>query len=362
MIDSNPVGFANAAGRISGTLLTHRRAFSISPPNGERHGKFPRASPLRQRNIPLDPFLLSFGASQAVDRGLQTACNLWRLLDRLYPPEKKRISIPGLHEFIRHHVAEAEGVDVRYCHIVDAHFFRGRLSAAVADERQKLYVERVFDDILMGEGVVTHYLPVRRRTEKGIDVWLALEAFELAVYKRFNVLVIIGGDSDFIPLARKVNSLGTRVMVLGWDFKYTDDLGNERETVTSIHLLEEVTYPVLMHQIIDDKTKRYDSLIKNLFVEPRHEPELAMKVAPNTSEAGQEQPEQASTGDLKDGEILALHQGYGFIRATGFPNNVFFHWQSVRNKDFNDLAKGAKVRFRTTTGLKGDIAVDVEAL
>ncbi len=41
---------------------------------------------------------------------------------------------------------------------------------------------------LMSEGVTTHYLPLRnfggRREEKGIDVWLALEAFELAIYKK----------------------------------------------------------------------------------------------------------------------------------------------------------------------------------
>jgi uncharacterized LabA/DUF88 family protein len=121
------------------------------------------------------------------------------------------------HEFIRHHAAVAEGVDVRCAHIVDAHYFRGRLSDTEAEARQSLFNERVFDDVLMGEVVVTHYLPVRHGHEKGIDVWLALEAFELAVYKRFNVLVLIAGDFDFIPLVRKVNSLGMRVMLLGWD-------------------------------------------------------------------------------------------------------------------------------------------------
>ncbi len=179
------------------------------------------------------------------------------------------ISIPGLHEFIRHHVAHAEGIDVRFAHIVDSHFFRGRIWAREADARQLLYPERVFDDVLMAAGVVTHYLPVTTR-KKGIDVWLALEAFELALYKRFNVLVLIAGDGDFVPLARKVNSLGARMMILGWDVKYTDGNGQEQEIGTSARLLNEVTYPVMMQTVIDGKFRQKAVLITNMFSEPRN--------------------------------------------------------------------------------------------
>ena len=43
-----------------------------------------------------------------------------------YSHERKaRISISGLHEFIRREVAVSESSDVRYCQIVDAHYFRG---------------------------------------------------------------------------------------------------------------------------------------------------------------------------------------------------------------------------------------------
>ena len=103
---------------------------------------------------------------------------------------KKRLSVSGLHEFIRSQVANEEANDVRLCQIVDSHYFRGRLNANEASQRgDTLYWDRVFDDILMSEGVTTHYLPVKTgfdgsKQEKGIDVWLALEAFELAFYKR----------------------------------------------------------------------------------------------------------------------------------------------------------------------------------
>ena len=42
---------------------------------------------------------------------------------------KERLSISGLHEFIRNRVAEEEQVDSRFCQIVDAHYFRERIGA-----------------------------------------------------------------------------------------------------------------------------------------------------------------------------------------------------------------------------------------
>jgi hypothetical protein len=140
---------------------------------------------------------------------------------------KARISIDGLHEFIRHQVSEAEGEDVKYCQIVDAHYFRGRPRAQEAEARGLLLRERQFDDILMREGVITHYLPLGPDGEKGIDVWLALETYELAIYKRFDVIVLIACDGDFLPLVRKLNALGARVMLLGWGFSYIDQSGKD---------------------------------------------------------------------------------------------------------------------------------------
>ena len=68
---------------------------------------------------------------------------------------KARVSISGLHEFLKHKVAEVESVEERYCQIVDVHYFRGRFGADEADQANKLVAERRFDDILMEAGIVT---------------------------------------------------------------------------------------------------------------------------------------------------------------------------------------------------------------
>ena len=264
-------------------------------------------------------------------------------------PRKRRLSISGLHQFIRHQVAAEEGIDPRHSQIVDAHYFRGRLNAQEASQRgNQLYYERVFDDILMSEGVVTHYLPLKynrgRKEEKGIDVWLALEAYELSLYKKFSVLVLIGSDGDYAPLVRKLNTLGTKVMILSWDFEYTNDQGNKVVTRTSQDLLEEVSYPVSMHEIIENRMRKNESLVNNLFV-----PETTIKHEETV------QPD----GERKQGPILSLKNGYGFIQFP--PNNLFFHYSDIVNVDFNELQEGDMVEFDIEKNERGyDVATNVE--
>ncbi len=270
---------------------------------------------------------------------------------------KTRISIAGLHEFIRHKVAEAEGdsTGFRHCQIVDAHYFRGRLAAGEASQRgNQLYFDRVFDDILMHEGVTTHYLPVRSTSsgvkfEKGIDVWLALEAFEQTFYKRFDVVVLIASDGDYVQLCRKLNTLGSSVMLLSWDFTFTDDYGNNRVTRTSQDLLNTVTYPVSMHEVIDNRVAKDKYVINNLFVPKENKPAVDRVLAPSKEhEAG-----------VHVSEILSMKTGYGFIKFP--PNNLFFHYQNLNGIDFNDLTSGDKVQFEITKNEDGDdVAINVE--
>ncbi|MFN8357569.1 MAG: NYN domain-containing protein [Spirosomataceae bacterium] len=268
-------------------------------------------------------------------------------------PRRSRISISGLHQFIRNQVAEEEDTDVRLCQIVDAHYFRGRLSAQEASQKgNQLYFERVFDDILMSEGVTTHYLPVRSgfnsKQEKGIDVWLALESFELASYNKFDVIVLITADGDYVSLVRKLNTLGVRVMVLSWDFEYTNDEGIKVTTRTSQDLLEEVTFPLAMHEMIENRLKKNDPFINNIFVQSVQREYVRPVTTPVSSDA------QVSS-------IYSIKNGYGFIRFA--PNNLFFHYTSLIDTDFNELQVGDQVSFTLDTNDRGEyVAKNVQLL
>jgi cold shock CspA family protein len=281
-------------------------------------------------------------------------------------PRKRRLSIAGLHEFIRQQVASEDGGDYNLCHIVDAHYFRGRISAQEAAQRgNQLYYERVFDDILMSEGVVTHYFPLKtfygKREEKSVDVYLALEAYERAISGKIDVLVLISSDGDFVPLIRKVNGLGIRVMVLCWDFEFTNDEGQKMVTRTSQHLLEEVSYPVQMHELIDSRLKKNDPLVNALFVQEEFTTPATATANATETDDEEDKFNRVDQDEAQISEVLSIKNGYGFIK---FPNNnLFFHYTDVLNVDFNELVTGDEVEFTVERKYNGqDVAKNVKKI
>ncbi len=263
-------------------------------------------------------------------------------------PQHRRLSISGLHNFVRNWIAEEENEDVKQCRIVEAHYFRGRLNAAEASQRgNQLYNDRVFDDILMSEDIHTHYLPLRnlmgRKEERGIDVWLSLEVFELAMLRRLDVVALVVADTDYVPLIRKLNTMGINVMLLSWEFDYINDEGVKVVTKTSHDLLRLASYPVPMHEVIDEGLEVEDSLIQELFV----------SVEGNRSTTGTRGHEQS--------EVLSLKNGFGFIKYPN--NNLFFHYQDVIEGEFADLAVGDRVEFSIDKNhLNQDVAKNVRKL
>ncbi|MDR1506833.1 MAG: NYN domain-containing protein [Treponema sp.] len=253
---------------------------------------------------------------------------------------KARFSITGLQDFIRNEVASYTNTDIRQCQIIDSHYFKGRSSARELGE--KVQSERVFEDILMRENIVTHYLPLRYTEnnvaqEKGIDVWLALEAYELSIYKHFDILVLVAGDGDYVPMVRKLHTLGTQVMLLCWDFSYHNENGDLVETRTSRQLLEEVFFPVMMYQRIEENNNDY---IKNLFVPDKTFDRPPVLSIPENG--GGEDPRLEERSSV----ILSLSEkGFGFIRDEE-RNNIFFHYSTVANRDFTELELGMKVKYQ----------------
>jgi cold shock CspA family protein/uncharacterized LabA/DUF88 family protein len=260
-------------------------------------------------------------------------------------PKKARISISGLHDFIRNEASVASGVDFKQCQIIDAHYFKGRSSAREMGE--KVQSERIFEDILMRENIITHYLPLRNGPnnvlqEKGIDVWLALEAFEMTMYKHFDIIALVVCDGDYVPLVRKLNTLGAHVMLISWDFDYYSESGRLESTRTAQQLLEEVYHPVYMAQVIENRQE--DKFVKDLFVMDRDH------YAPIDFMGSRNLNDTVFLSNTPGGEdahystILNLKEGYGFIEDRSC-NNVFFHFSSVENADFNDLKPGMRVKY-----------------
>ena len=287
---------------------------------------------------------------------------------------RQRLSLPAFHNFIRHLVADAEEIPVQYSRIIGAHYFRGRLSAQEASQRgNQLYNDRVFDDILMSVGIVSHFLPLRTRSgkkeEKGIDVWLALEAYEQTLIKKFDVLVLITSDGEYVPLVRKLNSLGVKTMVLNWEFAYVDDSGRDIVTRTAQDLLQEVTHPVAAHTIIDDGLEDGVEYVEDLFVSVESSSSSRMNDASLNNDshlmldanADEQDEDSFENGDEKEtegvryrGPIMMLNpaKGYGFIKYP--PNNLFFYRQDLENVDITQLQVGDMMECTIVHNDEGD--------
>lgn len=232
-----------------------------------------------------------------------------------YHERKSRLSVGGLHRFLKYQIAQLEGTSPELCKIVDAHYFRGRLTApeAARASGDVLYYERLFDDVLNAEGVTMHHLPLSRagkgnkKKEKGVDVLFALEAYERALQHEFDVVVLIAADGDYIPLVRKLHALGTRVMILGWDLEHEGEARREPTTTyTSFELLEEATYPIMMNELIDSRAFRSDPIINGLFVNKGASEERSREVKgrPYQAPTAHSRPiDSASVDRLKDDEL-----------------------------------------------------------
>ena len=174
-----------------------------------------------------------------------------------------RVNIKGLIQYIQKAVAEKYSLAPSTCIVTEAHFFRGRYKANVAKDKNLLLDDRKFEDRLIENDVILHYkhvydLPDKTVHEKGIDVWFALETYELALYRDFDFIVMITGDADYEMLARKIKSLKIPAILLSW---YYDD-----QDPTAKALKEEISYhininaclkadPTLANKIIEAASK-----------------------------------------------------------------------------------------------------------
>lgn len=186
-------------------------------------------------------------------------------------PIHKRLSIDGLRKFALDNVIRELKIYSDFCCVSQCHYFRGRLSAVDAAARgNQLYNDRVFDDILMSEGVETHYLPLRnncgRREESGTNVWLSLQVLELAMRNEIDIAVLVVGDTDYLPLVRKLAKLNVITVVMGWDFEYVNDEGQKISTKTSQELKNVADMTMPMCDLIENGLKDGNELVNDIFV------------------------------------------------------------------------------------------------
>lgn len=169
------------------------------------------------------------------------------------------VNLKALLSFIPKKIAELEGIDRKKLYITESHYYRGRYRVSDASDRNLLYSERKFEDMLIENDVIFHYKHLRENPqggviEKGVDTWFALDTYEMTLFREFDYVVMISGDADHEMLARKLKALKTHVVLLTWDPANTNS--------TSRFLSEEVCTHIDMNRLIASDESLKKSLLK----------------------------------------------------------------------------------------------------
>ena len=178
--------------------------------------------------------------------------------------ERSIIRVRSLFDYICARLSMEEGVHVSDCQITEAHYFRGRFRVKEAYDKHLLYNERKFEDTVIENDVIFHYKHLREVerdgqtevVEKGVDVWFALEAYELATFRKFDYVVLITGDADHEMLVRKLKALKIKTVLLTWNLTDVD--------ATSPLLREEAGHHWELSEIIEDSPQLKRQLLYKL--------------------------------------------------------------------------------------------------
>ena len=163
-----------------------------------------------------------------------------------------RLNLHNLINYVRKNISEHYGVPKDDCLVTECHYFQGRFRANKVTDKKQLLDDRCFEDKLIENDVVFHLKHIQDVPsdedpskmvvrEKGIDVWFALETFELAMFRDFDFVVLLTGDTDHEMLARKIKALKKHLILLTWTL---DD-----KTKSGKYLREEVTYHIDLAEI-----------------------------------------------------------------------------------------------------------------
>lgn len=178
--------------------------------------------------------------------------------------ESSIIRVRSLFDWICWRLSHIEEVDEENCQITEAHYFRGRFRVREAYDKHLLYNERKFEDTLIENDVIFHYKHLKEVSkdgetqviEKGVDVWFALEAYELATFRKFDYVVLITGDADHEMLVRKLKALKIKTVLLTCNLANVD--------ATSPLLREEAGHHWELSTLMDEDPGLKKSLLYKL--------------------------------------------------------------------------------------------------
>ena len=163
-----------------------------------------------------------------------------------------KLGVQQLLNFCRAYTASHYKFDVDDCQITEKHFYRGRHYANKAKEMNLLGSERTFEDTMISHDMVFHYKHLRTSPEgslieKGIDVWFALETYEIAIARNLDIVIVMTGDGDHEMLLAKIKALKKKAILLTYN--------NADENAVSRLLREEASLHIELTEVLKESSE-----------------------------------------------------------------------------------------------------------
>lgn len=150
-----------------------------------------------------------------------------------------------LMKFCVQYLSTHYGINMEDCHMTEKHYYRGRYRVEEAIANNVLERERRFEDGLIEHDVVFHYKHLQNivnefgyeiEREKGIDVWFALDAYQLSIARNLDIVVLFTGDGDHEMLLHKIKMLKKKAVLLTWHLNAYTSVSKRLIDEASIHI------------------------------------------------------------------------------------------------------------------------------
>jgi uncharacterized LabA/DUF88 family protein len=111
----------------------------------------------------------------------------------------------------------------------------------------------------MHAGIDARYIPMSQDgNEKGIDVALAVDALQVGLQHSVDVVALVTGDSDFVPLVRALMKTGISVTAVYFDYK-----DGPKKSFINERLLKVCNYSLNVNAL--ERDKKCHSQFRGLF-------------------------------------------------------------------------------------------------
>jgi len=167
------------------------------------------------------------------------------------------LTFSQFHTLLENFVKEKEQ-DFTAFKVIYAGWYQGLFPSNQATEDDLRYERKRYQDLVLA-GIEPKYEPMSySQKEKGVDVAMAVDALQMAFQDRIDIVVLVTGDGDFVPLVRALMKQPLRVMAAY--FEYEHEAGR---SFINQRLLAACNYTLNITAL--EKDRKYQAAFQELF-------------------------------------------------------------------------------------------------